>query len=431
MRMVDVSINLVKPSPYQLRLTLNVEDLKEEIQKDGLLSPLIVRRKKDYYELIDGQRRFEALKQLGWKKVPVEIQEVDDKKARVMVYKLNSIRESYTVEEEARYFKKLTDGGMKPYEIETELGVKHSWVQACLNVWKFPEDIQNNIFAPRGKTAYQVYMSDIRDLEAVINRNTDEAIAILKEIINKRLTTNEKRKLITDRTRKIDEERLKAAEQALPKFETEITKLETPEELERTAEVLRREAKRKREETLTPKEKAEKKRIKEEKKRKREEARRRREKEERRRIEEEAKKRARELEEAEKIRIEEEARKKAQEEILSSPQLLQEVAQRAREERTEEFAEMERRAREAAESIAQPLAEALTQAEEDSKLAKSSEERRHLESYMLLGSIIQSLKNKTIFCTEHSDEKPMLMWPCGTPITKTHEELRVKLRLGK
>lgn len=195
---------------------------------------------------------------------------------------------------------------------------------------KFPEGIQNNIFAPRGKTAYQVYMSDIRDLEAVINRNTDEAIAILKEVIDKRMTTNEKRKLITDQTRRIDEELLKAAEQALPKFETEITKLETPEELERTAEVLRREAKRKREETQTSKEKAEEKRIKEEKKRKREEARRLREKEEIRRIEKEAEKRARGLEEAEKLQIEEEAKKKAQEEILSSPQLLQEFRQSSR-----------------------------------------------------------------------------------------------------
>jgi hypothetical protein len=41
-------------------------------------------QEKGYFELIDGQRRLEALKELGWKKVSIEIQEVDDKKARIM-----------------------------------------------------------------------------------------------------------------------------------------------------------------------------------------------------------------------------------------------------------------------------------------------------------------------------------------------------------
>nr|MDO8100247.1 ParB/RepB/Spo0J family partition protein [Candidatus Njordarchaeota archaeon] len=422
--MDEVSIDQIEPSPYQLRLGLKTEDLKEEIQKDGLLSPLIVRRKNGYYELIDGQRRLEALKELGWKKVPVEIQEVDDKKARLMVYKLNSIRESYTAEEEARYFKRLADEGMKPYEIEMELGVKHSWVQACLNVWKFPEDIRNNIFAPRGKTAYQVYMSDIRDLEGVVNRNTDEAVAILREIIDKRVTTNEKQRVIADRTRKIDEARLKAVEQALPKIEPEISKLETPDELERAAITLRKEAKKRREETLSPEEKA---RIEAEKKRK-EEERKRKKAESEKNLEEEIKKRARQLEEAEKRRIEEEARRKAREEALRDPEFLMKATEQMIPAVSPELLE---RASEAAREIAGPLGEALTKAEEEARIAKTSEERMLLESYMFLGSIIQSLKNRKIFCTAHKDEEPMLKWSCHIPITKTHEELRARLRLGK
>ena len=82
--MDEIPINQIKPSPYQLRLSFKTEDLKQEIQRDGLLSPLIVRKKEGFYELIDGQRRFETLKELGWKKIPVEIQQVDDKKARLM-----------------------------------------------------------------------------------------------------------------------------------------------------------------------------------------------------------------------------------------------------------------------------------------------------------------------------------------------------------
>jgi ParB/RepB/Spo0J family partition protein len=324
--MVEVSIDQIKPSPYQPRITFDLEDLREEIKRDGLLSPLLVRKHGAFFEVVDGERRLRVLKELGWKKVPVEIRNIDDKVARLSVYKLNKIRENYSAEEEATYFKKLADEGMKPYEIETELGVKHSWVQACLNVWKFPEDIRNNIFAPRGKTAYQVYMSDIRDLEGVINRNPDEAVAILREIINKRMTVDEKQRLVTDRAKKVDEARLKAVEQALPKIETEVSKLETPEELEAAAKALRKEAKKRR--VLTPEQKAEQERIKEEKKRRSEETKKRHEEKQTKWIEQEVEKRASGLEETERRRIEEEARKKAKEELFKDRTVLREAAVR-------------------------------------------------------------------------------------------------------
>jgi ParB family chromosome partitioning protein len=112
---MEVNVEAIKPSPYQPRYIFNVDDLESEIRKDGLLSDLVVRRKGGFYEIIDGERRWRALKNMGWKTVPVRVVEADDGKARLLVYKLNKIRENYTVEEEARYFKKLADGGMTPW----------------------------------------------------------------------------------------------------------------------------------------------------------------------------------------------------------------------------------------------------------------------------------------------------------------------------
>ena len=241
--MPDVDIDLIRPSPYQPRLFFEVDDLKEEIQRDGLLSALVVRKKDEYYELIDGERRLRVLKNLGWKQVPIVEREVDNRTARRSVFKVNKIRENYTTEEEARYFKKLFDEGMKPYQIETELGVKHSWVQACLNVFLFPKEIRDHIFLP-GRAKRFFYISDIYDLEGVINRNPDEAIEIARQIINERLSQAEKDKLITGRVAVIDEERLKAAEEAVAKITPEAAKLETPEDLEKASEALKKEAER-------------------------------------------------------------------------------------------------------------------------------------------------------------------------------------------
>ena len=68
---MKIEIDLIKPSPYQPRLIFDVDELKEEIERDGLLSDLVVRKRDKTYELIDGERRLRALKKLGWKNAPV------------------------------------------------------------------------------------------------------------------------------------------------------------------------------------------------------------------------------------------------------------------------------------------------------------------------------------------------------------------------
>lgn len=50
---------------------------------------------------------------------------------------------------------------MKLYQIEVDLGIDHQWVQACLNVWKFPKDIRDNVFGlTRGSKAYKIHTSN-------------------------------------------------------------------------------------------------------------------------------------------------------------------------------------------------------------------------------------------------------------------------------
>jgi len=479
---IEVPIDKIKPSPYQPRITFDLEDIRESIKRDGILVPLIVRKKDGYYELIDGERRVRLTKELGYETISCTVINVDDETARRLVYKVNKERKNYTSYEEAVFFKKLVEEeGMKSYQIETELGINHSWVQACLNVWKFPEDIQKNVFAPRGNVSYKIYMSDIRELEREINRNINVATTILREVIKKRMTTDEKTELLSRRRKKISEETVEKAEEAIEEVAPELKKPETPEELEEAAKALKREAERRK----TPEQKQEelrekaqkafnsfpsldkaeelgvdiqpfkerleaiqglmeekpkeawnkikllkkelKKEVGEAEARREEEERKRREEEMQRRIEEEAKRRAKELEEAERRQIEEEARKKAQEEILESPEILQVVAEKVREERAKEYVEMEERAREAAGQIAGPLREALLKAEQDIAEVKNSEKRKLLENYMLIGSILSTLEKGLIFDIESKTDKQMLLWKSGTPLDVTYTKLRKKL----
>jgi ParB family chromosome partitioning protein len=305
--MDEIPINQIRPSPYQLRLSFKTEDLKQEIQRDGLLSPLIVRRKDGFYEIIDGQRRFETLKELEWKKVPVEIQQVDDKKARLMVYKLNSIRESYSTEEKARYFKKLHDEGMTFYQIGKELNVDDNWVLAHINVFRFPVEIQNAVWEGR------LTISQVQALEPIIGGNVEEATNIAREALLRKLTLDETRQLLRPRVDQIEKARIEAAKKAIGVATPIQVKLETPEDFEKAAMTLRKEASRKREESLTPEDKT---RLEAEKKYREEERKRRTE-------------RAQQvMEERVRTKVEQEVRTKATEELLKQPDFVKQLVKR-------------------------------------------------------------------------------------------------------
>jgi len=311
---MKVAVNLINPSPYQPRLVFDVDELKQEIGRDGLLSDLVVRKQGKIYELIDGERRLRALKELGWKEVPVRVVQLDDKIVRRSVYKVNKIRENYTVEEEARYFKKLTDEGMTPWEMSKELSVDFHWILAHLNIFKFPGNIQRALWTRK------ISISHIVALESVIGRSTKEAMPLIKEIINRKLTLKETKKIIHKRKEKVEEMRIEAAEKVLTKVSPKVAKLKTAKDFAKAAKILNKIAKKKHEKTLTAKEKeameAVKKRKQDETRRKKKEK----EKLENLRIKEEAKKMVRLLKEKERRRIEERVKKEIEKTDLAGLQ---------------------------------------------------------------------------------------------------------------
>lgn len=243
---MEVDIDSIRPSPYQPRLIFDQEDLKQEIKKDRVLSDLVVRNRGEFYEIIDGERRWRAVKELEWKTVPVRVVDADDAKARLSVYKLNKIRKSYTVEEEARYFKKLRDEGMTPLEISKQLNVDSRWVLAHLNVFRFPEDIQKAVWAK------QLSMSHIVALEGVVDRNIKEAVLTNNEILNRKLTVAETRKIVEKRARELKArvcgKKIETLEKEKAGLLTEIESLKEKgearaRELENEVTVLRKEVK--------------------------------------------------------------------------------------------------------------------------------------------------------------------------------------------
>jgi len=141
-----ISIEKLKISPFQTRQHISspeLEELKNSIKERGVIQPLIVRRKGDYYEIVAGSRRYYASKSLGHKELPVIIKNIDDKESLIISILENLQRQNLNPIEEARSFKRLSEEfNLTHAEIANSLGKERATISNAIRLLKLPEVIQ-------------------------------------------------------------------------------------------------------------------------------------------------------------------------------------------------------------------------------------------------------------------------------------------------
>jgi len=300
-----IKIARIKLSPFQPRLELNLDDLKVSITKNGIIDPLIIRKMDGHYELIDGERRWRIAKDLGYRTVPCNLIEADDKKADELVWGLNENRKPYTPKEKAYYFKKHKEEGMGLVEMTKAYNTDRNIIQAYLNIFKLPQRYQDLIWSK------PIEVGIIQEMGTLFNKKHshsgyDQIIEILDRVIaEKDFRRMGIRKLLKERTGRLRE----AGEKLVQTIEPEIT-IETPEDYEKASQLLKQEAKKRREAALTEKEKRE---IRAEEEKKSEE---RKLKEQQRREEKRNK---------EEVRIRKKAKEIRYEELIQDPEFLRQA----------------------------------------------------------------------------------------------------------
>ncbi|MBN1295118.1 MAG: ParB/RepB/Spo0J family partition protein [Candidatus Latescibacteria bacterium] len=119
-RIITVSVNDILPNPEQPRDTISgesLEELKQSIAENGILEPPVVRRKGEFFELIAGERRFRAAKDLKFETIEVILMDVDsDEKMLILSIIENIQREDLNAIEEGRAYRQI----MKRMEITQE-----------------------------------------------------------------------------------------------------------------------------------------------------------------------------------------------------------------------------------------------------------------------------------------------------------------------
>lgn len=150
-RIVDeIELSSIKPNPDQPRTNFKKEELEElaaSIEKDGLLQPIVVRPFGNEYQIIAGERRYQACKALGVKEVPVRIREADDDKALELAMVENIHREDLNPIEEAYGYRRLMDRmGLTQGEVAEVVSKGRSTIANAMRLLELPEDAQQLLF---------------------------------------------------------------------------------------------------------------------------------------------------------------------------------------------------------------------------------------------------------------------------------------------
>ena len=202
-----IKINLIEPNKSQPRKQFDEEALQElsdSIKKYGVLEPLIVTKKGDYYEIIAGERRWRAARMAGIKEVPVVIRDYTDKEIMEISLIENIQREDLNPIEEAEAYEALiSEYNLKQEEVAERVSKSRSTITNSLRLLKLCEDVRQMVMYNMISTGHARALIPIEDPKlqyetaAIVydqKLSVRETEAYVKAILEKKPEKEEKQK---------------------------------------------------------------------------------------------------------------------------------------------------------------------------------------------------------------------------------------------
>lgn len=145
-----VPIDKINPNPNQPRTHFNetlLNELADSIRENGVLQPLLVRKKGKGYEIIAGERRYQASKIAGLEELPVIVKEVDDQKMLELALIENLQRSDLNPIEEAKGYRQLIKAsGMTQEALSKAVSKSRSSITNSLRLLDLPAPVQQYLF---------------------------------------------------------------------------------------------------------------------------------------------------------------------------------------------------------------------------------------------------------------------------------------------
>ena len=145
-KIIEIPLEEIKKNPYQPRTYFNEEklnELKDSIEKNGLLQPIVIKKAIKGYYIIAGERRYRAFELLDKKEIPAIIKEMTDEEMMVFAVLENLQREDLSALEESESYKNLMDKmSLTQEELANKLGKSRPYIANSLRLLKLPTEIK-------------------------------------------------------------------------------------------------------------------------------------------------------------------------------------------------------------------------------------------------------------------------------------------------
>ena len=167
-----VKISSVEPNLNQPRRHFDEDalmELSESIKQYGVLQPLLVSDKKDYFEIIAGERRWRAAKMAGLKEVPVVVKEFTDQEIVEISLIENIQREDLNPIEEAMAYKRLMEEfHLKQDEIADRVAKSRTAVTNSMRLLKLTSKVQEMVIADMISAGHARALLSVRETEKLV-----------------------------------------------------------------------------------------------------------------------------------------------------------------------------------------------------------------------------------------------------------------------
>ena len=203
-KIIEIPLEEIKKNPYQPRTYFNEEklnELKDSIEKNGLLQPIVVKKAIKGYYIIAGERRYRAFELLGKKEIPAIIKEMTDEEMMIFAVLENLQREDLSALEESESYKNLMDKmSLTQEELANKLGKSRPYIANSLRLLKLPIEIkikleQGLISAAHARTLLSLKTK--KNMEEVCTLVIERKMSVreLEEYVTKLLKPKEVKKL--------------------------------------------------------------------------------------------------------------------------------------------------------------------------------------------------------------------------------------------
>ena len=143
----SLPITSIVTNPDQPRKSFDetqLSELSDSIKQNGVLQPILVRKKGDKYEIVAGERRYQASKLAGLKEIPAIVREIDDAEVFQLALIENLQRSDLTPIEEARGYRQLLDTkGLTQEGLAKILSKSRSAIANTLRLMDLPQEVQD------------------------------------------------------------------------------------------------------------------------------------------------------------------------------------------------------------------------------------------------------------------------------------------------